>query len=90
MSDGENKEGVSDSLDTSVGFEDGMEALEKLVARLESGDLPLEEALREFEHGVGLVRVLNDRLNAAERRIEILTRADDGSLQVEVAEEDDP
>ena len=43
-----------------VRFEDGMHQLETLVAQLEAGDLALEEALRAFESGVGLVRVLND------------------------------
>ena len=47
-------------------FEEGMVLLEKLVASLESGDLPLEEALGLFEQGVGLVRSLQEKLNEAE------------------------
>jgi exodeoxyribonuclease VII small subunit len=61
-------------------FEEGMAALESLVSRLESGDLPLEEALGLFEQGVRFVRALQDKLNEAERRIEVLSRAEDGSL----------
>jgi exodeoxyribonuclease VII small subunit len=45
-----------------IGFEDGMARLEALVAELEAGDLALEDALRAFETGVGLVRKLNDQL----------------------------
>ncbi len=65
-----------------VSFEDGVGALEGLVAELESGELPLEKALESFERGVQLVRRLNDRLNEAERKIEILSRGPDGDLIV--------
>jgi exodeoxyribonuclease VII small subunit len=71
----------------TLDFEAGMSALEALVARLESGELPLEEALAAFEQGVALVRALNERLSAAERRVEVLTRGTDGELRVRVADE---
>ena len=70
-------------------FEDGMAALEALVARLESGDLALEEALVAFEQGVALVRALGERLTAAEQRIELLVRGEDGRVRLQpVADED--
>ena len=46
-------------------FDQGMAELEAIVARLEAGELPLEEALAAFEAGVTLVRTLNQRLNDA-------------------------
>ena len=61
-------------------FEAGMAELEVLVGRLEGGELPLEEALAVFEAGVALVRQLGDRLNAAEARVEVLSRTTDGRL----------
>jgi len=70
-------------------FEEGMAALETLVARLESGTLGLEEALAAFERGVTLVRALNERLTAAEQRVELLVRGADGGLSLEPAEDDD-
>ncbi len=70
-------------------FQDGLAALETLVARLESGDLPLEEALRAFEEGVGLVRVLNQKLTEAEHRIEVLSRGDDGALRLREEPDDE-
>jgi len=70
-------------------FEEGMAALEALVGRLESGELPLEEALLAFERGVALVRALNERLLAAEQRVEILTRGSDGRLSLRPAEDDE-
>jgi exodeoxyribonuclease VII small subunit len=70
-------------------FEDGMTALEALVARLESGDLALEEALVAFEEGVALVRTLSERLAAAEQRIELLVRGEDGRLRLQPAADED-
>lgn len=59
-------------------FEAGLSELEARVARLERGDLALEEALRLFEEGVGLVRECHERLDAADARIIALTAAADG------------
>jgi exodeoxyribonuclease VII small subunit len=70
-------------------FEDGMAALEALVARLESGELALEDALVAFEQGVALVRALNARLDAAEQRIELLVRGSDGRLRLQAAGDED-
>lgn len=63
-------------------FDDGMAELEGIVARLERGEMPLEEALAAFEAGIALVRVLNQRLSEAEARIELLSRDAEGALQV--------
>ncbi len=62
-------------------FEDGLADLEATVAKLESGDLSLEESLAAFERGVGLVKALNERLGAVERRIDVLTRDGNGGLK---------
>ena len=59
-------------------FEASLAALEKIVRDLERGDLPLEESLRLFENGVKLSRECQDRLNQAERRIEVLLRDSEG------------
>ncbi len=71
-------------------FEEGMGALEELVSRLESGDLTVEEALRAFEEGVGLVRLLNEKLNEAERRIEVVSRGADGTVSLRIVDEEEP
>jgi len=49
-----------------------MEALEQLVARMEAGDLPLEESLREYQRGMELVRSCQEALDEAQRRIDSL------------------
>jgi exodeoxyribonuclease VII small subunit len=56
------------------GFEASLSALEKIVAQLESGDLPLERALELFEEGVGLARRCQAQLGEAERKVELLLR----------------
>lgn len=47
-----------------------MDALEQLVTRMETGDLPLEESLREYQRGMQLVRSCEQALDEAQRRIE--------------------
>lgn len=56
------------------GLEQSLEALEALVQRLESGDLPLEQALKEFERGVKLTRQCQAALQEAEQKVEILLK----------------
>lgn len=69
-------------------FEQGMAELEAIVARLEGGDVPLEEALAAFEAGIHLVRLLTQRLNEAEARVELLTRDAAGALQLQPMDRD--
>ncbi|HEU4710742.1 MAG TPA: exodeoxyribonuclease VII small subunit [Pyrinomonadaceae bacterium] len=59
-------------------FEASLEALERIVRQLESGDLPLDKSLELFEQGIRLSRECQERLNQAERRIEILLRDNQG------------
>jgi exodeoxyribonuclease VII small subunit len=60
-------------------FESSLGELEKIVRQLEDGDLSLEESLKLFENGVRLSRECQERLNAAERRIEILLKDESGN-----------
>jgi exodeoxyribonuclease VII small subunit len=59
-------------------FEASLEALEQIVHQLENGDLPLEKSLELFEDGIRLSRQCQERLNQAERRIELLLRDNQG------------
>ena len=59
-------------------FESSLEELERIVRELEQGELPLEKSLELFEQGVKLSRECQDRLNQAERRIEVLMRDNQG------------
>ena len=62
-----------------IPFEESLAELEDIVSKLESGDLQLEQSLELFEQGVRLSRECQERLNEAERRIEVLLRGGDGS-----------
>ena len=59
-------------------FEEALARLETIVRELEEEDLPLERSLTVFEEGVRLSRLLHERLNEAERKVEILLRNEDG------------
>src|ERR1051325_1411292 len=60
-------------------FEAQLATLERIVRELERGELPLEQSLDLFEQGVRLSRECQERLNEAERRIEVLLRGGDGA-----------
>jgi exodeoxyribonuclease VII small subunit len=70
-------------------FESSLAALEKIVRELERGDLPLEESLKLFEQGVRLSRECQERLNQAERRIELLLRDTEGRPVLAPFDEDE-
>jgi exodeoxyribonuclease VII small subunit len=55
-------------------FESSLASLERIVAHLESGDLPLERALELFEEGVALARRCQSQLGEAGRKVEMLLR----------------
>ena len=59
-------------------FESSLAALERIVRELERGELPLEKSLELFEEGVRLSRECQERLNEAERRIEVLLQDNEG------------
>ena len=66
---------------TKERFEDALSKLEKVVSKLEEGDVPLEESLRLFEEGIRLSRFCTQKLDEAEKRIEILLKDKDGGLR---------
>jgi len=61
------------------GLEQSLEELEALVERLETGDLPLEEALKQFEQGVKLTRSCQTILKQAEQKVEVLLKKTDAA-----------
>jgi len=59
---------------TEPTFEEAIARLEAIVGSLEGGEAPLEESLQLFEEGVRLSRACMQRLETAERRIEVLLK----------------
>ena len=72
-----------------IKFEKALERLEKIVEELETGNIPLEEALKKYEEGVKLSRICSEKLTAAEKKIQVLTKTLDGSLKREDFEWDE-
>ncbi len=64
-------------------IEDAMRKLESLVSEMESGQLPLEKLLAHYEDGVKLVRLCQEKLDAAEQKIQIIKRTAAGPTGVE-------
>ncbi len=67
-------------MENKMKFEEAMAQLEAAVARLEGGSLGLDDAIAEYEHAVGLVKICNERLRDAEQRVRLLTEGADGSV----------
>ena len=59
-------------------YEAALEELEQLVARIESGDMPLEQLLTAYQRGAELLKFCRDRLEAVESQIKVL---DQGALK---------
>ena len=69
-------------------LEKALADLEELVEELESGDLPLEKAMKKFEDGIKLTRGCQQALKEAEQKVEILLKSA-GSEELEDFEVDD-
>lgn len=69
-------------------FEKALQELEDIVERLDTDDLDLDKALSLFEEGIKLSRFCTQKLDAAEKKIEILLKDDDSNLSLENFEEE--
>jgi len=63
-------------------FEEALKKLEDIVARMETGELSLDESLKAFEEGIRLIRLCNGKLDEAQRRIDLLVRNDREDLEL--------
>ncbi|WP_461435711.1 exodeoxyribonuclease VII small subunit [Methanosphaera sp.] len=53
----------------NLSFEESLEQLEEIVNKLEKGDVPLDDAIDEFNNAMQLVKICNEKLNNAEESI---------------------
>ena len=67
----------------TVNLEKSLADLEALVEELESGDLPLEKAMKKFEDGIKLTRACQTALKDAEQKVEILVQSAGGDEELE-------
>lgn len=70
-------------------FEKAFQQLETIVKRLESEELPLDEALQLFEEGIRLSRLCNRKLEEVEKKIELILADAKGQPRVEPFEEEE-
>lgn len=70
----ENRKFMPKAKSREASFETSLASLEQIVHHLESGELPLEQALELFEEGVRLARRCQDQLSDVEQRVEVLLR----------------
>ncbi|MBL7685090.1 MAG: exodeoxyribonuclease VII small subunit [Deltaproteobacteria bacterium] len=59
-------------------FEEALLKLEEIVKKMEAGDLPLDQSLKVFEEGMGLVQFCEKSLNEAEAKVEKLMKTSSG------------
>jgi len=68
------KHSENDTEEAKIDFESALKELESLVSKMESGELSLDDSLKAFERGIELTRTCQSTLEAAELKIQILTK----------------
>ena len=63
-----------------INFEEAISKLETEVKKLESGNMTLDQSIASFEEAVRLVKLCNEKLESAERKVRILTEGEDGTV----------
>ncbi len=64
----------------SKSFEESLNELEKITTELEKGELSLDDAISKFESGIKLSKECSEKLNKAEKRINILVQSENGDM----------
>lgn len=62
-------------------FEESVGRLEEIVRMLENGTATLDESLKLYEEGIALVRICNEKLDSAEKKIKVLTETPSGDVE---------
>jgi len=70
-----------------ITFEQAMAELDEIVRKLESGQIPLEDAVKTYEKGIELKKICEEKLKAAEMKIEKLTLKDGQPTGTEALDE---
>jgi len=67
----------------TIKFEAALESLEKIVRKLESGDLNLDDSLKAFEEGIALTRTCEKLLQEAKGKVEKLIKKESDKTEVQ-------
>jgi exodeoxyribonuclease VII small subunit len=73
----------------SFNFEQSVDQLQKIIEKMEHGNLPLEHSLENFEQGIQLIRQCQQMLTAAQQKVEILTKDQNGEEKINPFEVDE-
>ena len=68
-------------------FEEALKRLERIVEELENGSLPLDESLEKYEEGIRLSKACSKKLEVARKKVEILLKNEDGSVELKPFDE---
>ena len=63
-------------------FEEALKKLEKIVEDLEGGNLPLDDSLDKYEEGIRLSKMCAKKLEVAKKKVEILLKSENGSVEL--------
>lgn len=68
-------------------FEEALKKLEKIVEDLEDGNLSLDDALGKYEEGIRLSKLCAKKLEVAKKKVEILLKSEDGTVELKPFDE---
>ena len=68
-------------------FEERLQQLEALIAKMESGEMPLEEAMQQYEAGLNALNALEKELTAAQQRLTVLRQQSGEDVEVPMEEQ---
>ncbi|MFN0129597.1 MAG: exodeoxyribonuclease VII small subunit [Verrucomicrobiales bacterium] len=75
--------------DSDLPFEQAIERIEELVARMEGERLPLDDLIKAYDEGIRLLEVCRQRLDDAQRRIDLISQRPDGTVSLTPFSPDD-
>lgn len=68
-------------------FEERLQQVEALIAKMESGEMPLEEAVQQYEAGLNALNALEKELTAAQQRLTVLRQQNGEDIEVPMEEQ---
>ncbi len=68
-------------------FEERLQQVEALIAKMESGEMPLEEAMQQYEAGLNALNALEKELTAAQQRLTVLRQQSGENVELPMEEQ---
>lgn len=68
-------------------FEERLQQVEALIAKIESGEMPIEEAMQQYEAGLNALNALEKELTAAQQRLTVLRQQSGEDIEVPMEEQ---